>query len=103
MPTWLTSLPHKQHTCCCKNRIACGMSIHLMNTELVGLTVDNRARAKVLKEQVYIQRCTGKNQFQCGDLLKHIPHLSEQEVSQTITLMYLVLLKHSKSLNMFSQ
>ncbi len=71
------------------------MGIHL---ELVGLTMDNRAGAKVPKEQVYIQSRTGEDQFQCGNLLKHIPHLSEQEVCQTITLMYLVLLKHSKSL-----
>lgn len=81
----------------CKAVIA-DLSINLMSAELAGLTVDNGAGAKVLKEQVYIQSCTGEDQFQCGDLLKHIPHLSEQEVSQTITLMYLVLSKHSKSL-----
>lgn len=68
-----------------------------MNAEIAGLTVDNRAGAKVLTEQVHIQCCTGEDHFQCGDLLKHISHFSEQEVSQTVALMHLVLFKHSKS------
>lgn len=58
----------------------------------------NRAGAKVLEEQVYIQSCTGQDQFHCGDLLKNIPHLCEQKVSQTITLMDLILVKHNNSL-----
>lgn len=76
-----------------------------MKKELVGLTVDNRAGAKVLKEQVYIQSCTGQDQFQCGDLLKHISHLSEQEVCQAISLMHLILLNHVKTQqhNVFAQ
>lgn len=59
------------------------------------LTVNNWAGAKVLTEQVYIQSCTRQDQFYCGNLLKHIPHLREEEVSQTITLMHLILLRVS--------
>lgn len=59
--------------------------------------MNNRAGAKVLKEQVYIQSCTGQDQFQFRDLMKNIPHLSKQKVSQTITLMHLVLLKNKKT------
>lgn len=73
-------------------------SIYVTNAELAGLTVDNGAGAKVLMEQVYIQSCTGEDQFQCGDLLKHIPHFSEQKVSQTVALMHLVLFKQHKPL-----
>lgn len=69
-----------------------------MNTELVGLTFDKRAGVKVLAKKVNIQSCTGEDQFQCGEFLKHIPNFSEQEVSQTIALVYFILFKHIMSL-----
>lgn len=67
----------------------------VISLTLCRLTVNNWAGAKVLTEQVYIQSCTREDQFYCGNLLKHIPHLREEEVSQTITLMHLILLRVS--------
>lgn len=58
------------------------------------LTVDNRTGAEVLEEQVCVESCTGQDQLQWGDLLQHISHLSEQEVSEAVTLVHLVLGEH---------
>lgn len=65
-----------------------------MNKELVGLTFDKRAGVKVLAKKVNIQSCTGEDKFQRGEFLKHISNFREQEVSQTIPLMYFILFKH---------
>lgn len=81
--------PRPTHKCLCH---VCTMQ------SLAGPTVDNGAGAKVLTEQVYIQSCTGEDQFQFGDLLKHIPHFSEQKVSQAVAFMHLILFEQHKLL-----
>lgn len=53
--------------------------------------MDYRAGAKVLEEQIYVQSCTGENQLQGGNPLDNVPHFSEEEVSQAIALVNLIL------------
>lgn len=58
--------------------------------------MDDRAGAKVLLEQVCVQSRAGEDQLQRGELLEHVPQFGQQEISQAVALVHLVLFAHSR-------
>lgn len=63
----------------------------------IGLTVNNRTRFEVSGEQTDVQSGAGQDEFQRGHLMKNILQLSEQEIGQTVTLMYFILRSRNNS------
>lgn len=47
--------------------------------------------AKVSDEKIHVQGSTGENELQRWQLLQHVPHFGQEEISQSVTLVDLVL------------
>ena len=54
--------------------------------------MDDRTGAKVAEEQLHVQGSTGQDELQIRHRLEHVPHLGQQEVTQTIPLVNLILI-----------
>lgn len=63
----------------------------------IRLTVNNRRRFEVSGEQTDVQSGAGQDEFKRGHLMKNILQLSEQEIGQTVTLVYFILRSRNNS------
>lgn len=54
--------------------------------------MDDRTGAKVAEEQLHVQGSAGQDELQIGHRLEHVPDLDQQEVTEAVPLVNLVLI-----------